>query len=227
MQGSTSPSKNGRLPNSGPQVTLSRTRPTAFRARSLVGSSPKPRRSSRVNRLDRQCGVAMSSPQLPSGRCWPRSWAPHPSEATRDRSAATTSAGSPVRSRITCQRIEGSESSSHCMIRSVIESAARSTPLLVHRAHLGSQHILPSRVHNAIDPELKRGLRCVGHVFGVSEDLGALCRILNKDGFTCDGELVASWLRLRKALKSVPAVPHQILPLRRSGRDEHKEAAIG
>src|SRR5258705_8445810 len=100
------------------------------------------------------------------------------------------------------------------MTRSVIESGARSTPLLVHRAHLRSQHILPSRVHNAIDPELKRGLRCVGHVLSVSEDFGTRCRILNKDGFARDGELVASWLRLRKALKSVPAVPQQIVPLR-------------
>jgi hypothetical protein len=35
-----------------------------------------------------------------------------PAVATRDRSAAATSAGSNVRSRITCQRIAGSESSS-------------------------------------------------------------------------------------------------------------------
>ena len=49
MQGSTSPSKNGESPNSGPQVLLSRTRPTALRARSLVGSSPRSRSSSRVS----------------------------------------------------------------------------------------------------------------------------------------------------------------------------------
>src|SRR5262245_33882530 len=57
----------------------------------------------------------MSSPQFPSGRCWSRSSAPHPSEATRDRSAETTSAGSSPMSRMACQRIEGSESSSHCV----------------------------------------------------------------------------------------------------------------
>src|SRR5262245_20649705 len=36
-----------------------------------------------------------------------------PSVATRPRSTATSSAGAPVRSRITCQRTDGSESSSH------------------------------------------------------------------------------------------------------------------
>src|SRR5690606_9627739 len=36
--------------------------------------------------------------------------APQPSVATRARSAATASSGSPIRSRITCQRIDGSES---------------------------------------------------------------------------------------------------------------------
>ena len=41
--------------------------------------------------------------------------APQPSVATRARSAAMTSAGSSVRSRITCQRIEGSASSSQSM----------------------------------------------------------------------------------------------------------------
>lgn len=38
-----------------------------------------------------------------------------PLVATRERSAATSSACEPIRSRITCQQIEGSESSSHCM----------------------------------------------------------------------------------------------------------------
>ena len=54
-------------------------------------------------------------PQRPSAPCRASSRAPQPSVATRARSAATSSAGAPVRSRITCQRIEGSESSSHWM----------------------------------------------------------------------------------------------------------------
>ena len=58
MQGSTSPSKNGESPNSGPQVTCSRTSPTALRARSLVGSSPISRSSTRVHRVDCQSGAA-------------------------------------------------------------------------------------------------------------------------------------------------------------------------
>ena len=39
--------------------------------------------------------------------------APQPSVATRDRSAAIASGDSPVRSLMTCQRMDGSESSSH------------------------------------------------------------------------------------------------------------------
>src|SRR6266581_9078936 len=49
----------------------------------------------------------------PSSPCRSSSLAPHPSLATLARSAATTSAGSLVRSRITCHRIEGSESNNH------------------------------------------------------------------------------------------------------------------
>lgn len=54
-------------------------------------------------------------PHLPSAAWRASSLAPAPSVATRPRSAATSSADKPIRSRITCQRIEGSESSSHCM----------------------------------------------------------------------------------------------------------------
>ncbi len=54
-------------------------------------------------------------PHDPSAPWRASSRAPAPSVATRARSAATSSAGAPIRSRITCQRIEGSESSSHCM----------------------------------------------------------------------------------------------------------------
>src|SRR5712691_177092 len=49
----------------------------------------------------------------PSSLCMSSSLAPHPSPAILARSAATASAGSFVRSRITCQRIEGSESNNH------------------------------------------------------------------------------------------------------------------
>jgi transposase len=61
-------------------------------------------------------------------------------------------------------------------------------------------------VHDAIDREIECGLRCVGHVLGVSKDLGMRWRIVNEHGLACDEELVASGLRLGKALKSVPAV---------------------
>ena len=48
----------------------------------------------------------------PSSPCSASSRAPQPSVATRARSAATTSAGASARSRNTCQRMAGSESSS-------------------------------------------------------------------------------------------------------------------
>ena len=54
-------------------------------------------------------------PHRPSGAWRASSRAPAPSVATLARSAATSSAGASVRSRITCQRIEGSESSSQRM----------------------------------------------------------------------------------------------------------------
>src|SRR4051794_1360167 len=115
MHGSTSPSKKGESPNSGPQVTLSRTRSIAARVRALAGSTPKSRKNSSVYRLDHQNGVAVPSPHWPSGRCRSSSHGPHPSEVTRDRSAATISAGVSVRSRRTCQRIAGSASRSQSM----------------------------------------------------------------------------------------------------------------
>src|SRR3990172_10684957 len=115
MQGSTSPSKNGESPNSAPQVTFSRRRLTALRACSHLGSSPRFHRSCRVCRVEDHTDVELPSPQVPSVFWSLSSWAPHPTVAIRDRSAATASADSLVRSRMTCQRIDGSESSSHFM----------------------------------------------------------------------------------------------------------------
>ncbi len=51
-------------------------------------------------------------PHRPSAAWRASSRAPAPSVATRARSAATSSAGASVRSRITCQRMDESESSS-------------------------------------------------------------------------------------------------------------------
>src|SRR6266704_6606921 len=48
----------------------------------------------------------------PSSPCRSRSLEPHPSLAILPRSAATSSRGAAVRSRMTCQRIAGSESDS-------------------------------------------------------------------------------------------------------------------
>src|SRR6185436_5370558 len=54
-------------------------------------------------------------PHCPSAAWRASSCAPTPWVATFARSAAISCAGALVRSRITCQRIEGSESSSHGM----------------------------------------------------------------------------------------------------------------
>ena len=69
-------------------------------------------------------------PHVPSGAWSARSRAPQPSVATLDRSAAMASSGSSVRSRITCQRIEGSESSNQSM--TVMVRVSRSGRVRVH-----------------------------------------------------------------------------------------------
>ena len=71
------------------------------------------------------------SPQLPSALCSASTWAPQPSVATLARSAATTSAGASVRSRMTCHRIAGSASSSQST--TVIPGTSGSTFNDMHR----------------------------------------------------------------------------------------------
>src|SRR4030095_8464462 len=117
MHGSTSPSKK-RLPlhPSGPHpchVTRSRTRPIARRAWPLAGSRPISRRSDQTCIVESHPRFHAPPPHRPSGAWRASSRAPAPSVATLARSAATWSAGASVTSRSTCQRIEGSESSSH------------------------------------------------------------------------------------------------------------------
>lgn len=63
--------------------------------------------------------------QLRAGDWRARSWAPQPSVAMGDRSAATASALSPVRSLMTCQRMDGSESRSHLMCADRGDSSSR------------------------------------------------------------------------------------------------------
>ena len=125
MHGSTSPAKKGLPSKSHPRhvpsqshpfhVTRSRTRPTARRASSLAGSRPISRSSDRTCIVEFHPWFHAAPAHDPSAPCRASSRAPRPSVATFARSAATSSAGAPIRSRITCQRIEGSESSSHCM----------------------------------------------------------------------------------------------------------------
>src|SRR5215216_372910 len=60
-------------------------------------------------------GKRGSPGQVPSSDCAAKSAAPQPSVATLARSAAISLSDASVKSRIACQRIEGSESSSHCI----------------------------------------------------------------------------------------------------------------
>src|SRR2546427_488000 len=71
-----------------------------------------------------------------------------------------------------------------------------------------------SRMHDSIDPQFKQDFRRVCHVLGVPKDCGTRRRIFNQDGSAGEVELVASGLRLRERLKSVPAIPQQVVPLR-------------
>jgi len=125
IQGSTSPSKKGDSSNSGPQVLLSRTRPIALRARSLVESNPRSSRAAGYlwwKSSPESRGHHPIDHRLPQGR-----GAAHPSPrrqpaaAHRQRPRRTRS----MRSRMTCQRIEGSESSSHCMTDFLGSGASR------------------------------------------------------------------------------------------------------
>ncbi len=115
MQGSTSPAKKG-LPSHSHhpcQATRLRTRPTARHVSPLAGSRPRTRSSLRTCIVESHPWLHAAPPHRPSAPCGAISRAP--SVATLARSAATSCAGAAVRSRITCQRIEGSESSSHRM----------------------------------------------------------------------------------------------------------------
>lgn len=103
----------------------------------------------------------------------------------------------------------------------------RCTPFPVLRTHLRSEHVLPRRVHHAIDPQLEHGLRGVSHVLGIPEDAATRRLILDEHRVASDIELVASGLRLRKGLKGVPAVPQEVVPLRGRGGDEHEEPVAG
>jgi hypothetical protein len=123
MHGSTSPAKKGAPSKSQPchvpsqshprHLTRSRTRPTARRASSLAGSRPSSRSSERTCIVESHPRFHAAPAHAPSAPWRASNRAPQPSVATLARSAATWSAGAPTRSRITCQRIEGSESSSH------------------------------------------------------------------------------------------------------------------
>src|SRR5437899_316168 len=82
-----------------------------LRACLLAGSRPRSFKATRLLRVTRS--HFRGSPQYPAGDWAARSWAPQPSVAMRDRSAAIALGASPVRSLMTCQRMAGSESRSH------------------------------------------------------------------------------------------------------------------
>src|SRR5919198_4930619 len=154
MHGSTSPAKKGLSSHSrGPEpchVTWSRTRPTARRASTLAGSSPRWRSSHRTCIVEFHPRFHAAPPHRPSAAWRASSRAPTPSLATLARSAATSSAGVSVKSRITCQRIDGSESSSQSTTVTGLPPAVRTGllalgcgPRLSERADL--RQLAPSK----------------------------------------------------------------------------------
>src|SRR5258708_4576397 len=116
MHGSPSPVRKGLWSHSrGPHpfhVTRARTGPGGSGASVLAGSRPIPRSTDRTCIVESHPRFQAAPPHRPSAAWRATSRLPAPSVATRERSAATSSAGASVRSRITCQRTDGSESSS-------------------------------------------------------------------------------------------------------------------
>src|SRR5688572_28703778 len=95
--------------------------------------------------------------------------------------------------------------------RATARSSSRSAggggpPRAMYGAHLGRQHVLPARMHDALDPELERDLRRVPHVLGVAEDHLPRRRIVDEDRLAGHVELVAPWLGLGEGLERVPPV---------------------
>ena len=93
MHGSTSPSKNGFLPNSSSHRKPASRRATAEAMAGSARSTPVERRSCIVKRVGNQSG-SPSRCHEPSGPWQARISAPTPSRGTRARSAATACRGS-------------------------------------------------------------------------------------------------------------------------------------
>ena len=117
MHGSTSPSKNdldGMSRNSSSHWKPASRRATALSTAGSVRSTPVARSRSIVKRVGSHTGAPARCHE-PSDPWRARISAPTPSRGTRERSAATAAGEAPVRSRIACQLIAGSESSSQSM----------------------------------------------------------------------------------------------------------------
>src|SRR6476646_4035699 len=124
MHGSTSPSK--KADPSYSHVQLSRTSAIFSCTTATSGSTPKSRRSVSVGRVDVHGWPCEKSPRKSAGKHAPpaqpssphssRSGAPQPTVATRARWAATSAGDASTRSRSTCHRRAGSESSSQSVM---------------------------------------------------------------------------------------------------------------
>src|SRR5690348_3444880 len=124
MHGSTSPSKKGLPPSAAgrksQQVWLFQrkavsSRATADSTAASAGSIPVARNRRNVKRVDNQSG-APGRRQEPSDSWQARMRAARPSRETRARSAVIVEVEASMTSRITCQLIAGSESSSQSIV---------------------------------------------------------------------------------------------------------------
>ena len=111
MHGSTSPSKNGFAPNDSSHRKPASRRAIADMTAGSLPSTPAARRSCIMKSVGNQSGSSARC-HAPSAPWQARTSAPIPACGTRARSAAIVAADASVRSRIACQRMAGSESSS-------------------------------------------------------------------------------------------------------------------
>lgn len=118
------------LRSDGPKLTppsrripWSRSNLQAGFAHRGASGTPKSRSNSSVYTVDVHLGLYNPPPQVPSGACNERRRAPQPTRADSSRTLETARAEAPCKSCSTCQRIEGSPSSSHAITSAWLLSA--------------------------------------------------------------------------------------------------------
>src|SRR3954451_15469594 len=169
MHSSTSPSQKGWPPSS--QRELAPISVTARRAGAEEGSRPNSRSCDSENdvavhgwptwchsRASKSRGMKAPPAHCPSSSSQASSRAPQPSVPTLARSALHCASGTSSRSRSTCQRIDGSESSSQSITEPESAMPARlPTAGAGHEARLTAGGLAGGLLHQLGDPGLDVG----------------------------------------------------------------------